>query len=106
MPGRTKFSHKGVYDWLDIYYCNARLYKKFSFYGKHSCFILVVLLFFSGKFTVCVHGIDNCVEMFQIITIYDDERVINVFGFNAMAQAYAKTLTDKVVLKDKLHVLH
>ncbi len=43
------------------------------------------------------------VEMFQIITIYDDERVINVFGFNALAQAYAKTLMDKVVLK---HVLN
>ncbi len=68
--------------------------------------ILVVLFFFSGKFTVCVHGIDNCVEMFQIITIYDDERAINVVGFNSLAQAYAKTLMDKVFLKHKLHVLH
>ncbi len=92
MHDRTKFSHSGVYDWLDDYYCNAKLYQRLNFYGKHSCLFChlyvsvlrnlrkatVFLFFFSGKFDVCVHGVDNCMEMFPIIAIYDDERVINI----------------------------
>ncbi len=91
MHGRKTFSHRGVYDWLDDYYCNARLYQKLKFYDKHSCLscrlhvsVLRHLRKAIGYFVfllcvhVCVHGVDTCMEMFQVIAIYDDKRVIDI----------------------------
>ncbi len=80
--------------------------QKLNLYGKHSrlsCHLHVSVLRHINKALgcfVCVNELNNCIEMFQIIAIYDDERVLDVsesqswsilchgFSFNALYHCF------------------